>query len=143
VAIEDFKEQLNTTVQESYNQQDSPQDLDIAKSVNVDSDVVSIKEEQFDSKKSKKKRKQNCKKFVDDGRVIFDMSILNFGGNGANIDKLTADSKTESATKDDHKITKKEKRAILKAGFIVFLPKILTIVLGFVLAMLLLTLWLR
>ena len=111
------------------------------------------------SKKIKSpKAKKSKVKFIDDGRTIYDMSGLSKTGkadihrldtnNSNSTDKqnITSDNIQKDihrVTVDDYKITKKEKRGLIKGAFLAYLPKILTIILGLVFAMLIIQLWLN
>ncbi len=76
--------------------------------------------------KEKKKRK-----YVDDGHTIYNMDV----------DGLKWHDKKKK-NKDYLDLNKKERFAMLKAAFAVYLPKLLIILLGFTLAIILLYFWL-
>ncbi len=76
--------------------------------------------------KEKKKRK-----YVDDGHTIYNMDVDGFKWH---------DKKKKN--KDHLDLNKKERFAMLKAAFAVYLPKLLIILLGFTLAIILLYFWL-
>lgn len=78
-------------------------------------------------KKAKKKKKKII--YVDDGHTVYDMD----GVGGA-----------KHYEKDDGAhLTKKEKRAAIRAAFAAYLPKFLIVLLGFSIAAVLLYLWLK
>ena len=77
------------------------------------------------------KIKKKNKKFVDDGHTVYDMSIFN---EDKNIDK-------EKIKKQY--ITKKETHALIKAGFLSYLPYLIACIVGFGLAILVVMLWLK
>ena len=72
-------------------------------------------------------------KFVDDGRTLYDMSGLDdMHGTGARRDK-----------KDKIKMTRAEKRALIKAAFAHYAPIFFGVIVCFTLAALLIYLWLK
>lgn len=73
-----------------------------------------------------KKQKKQKNKFVDDGRTIYSMDGLS----------------KKHQKQDDLDITKKERRAMILAAFKVYIPRLLLILLGFVLAYFLIYFWL-
>ena len=77
-----------------------------------------------------RKKKPKVVYIEDDGRTLYDMS-----GVGSNVDKVKKD--------DGVKLSKKEKRAMLKAAFLYYLPKYLIIIGCFAVAAVLAWLWLN
>ena len=66
----------------------------------------------------------------DDGRTIYDMS--NVTNNKIKIDK-----------KDNLNVSKKENRAMIKAAFETYFPRLMIIIIGFSLAFLIIYFWLK
>lgn len=66
----------------------------------------------------------------DDGRTLYDMS--NVSQNKIKIDK-----------KDNLNVSKKETKAMIKAALEVYFPRILTVILGFTIAFLIVYFWLK
>lgn len=60
----------------------------------------------------------------------------------AYLNRAKRPSKTERM-QEKHKYTKKEQRAMIRAGFAAMLPRLLVIIIGFGLAALLVWIWLR
>lgn len=79
--------------------------------------------------KKNKPRKDN---YVDDGHTIYDMSGLC----GRGID-------TDPDNRDGIGLTKKEKRAAIRAAYLKYLPAVLATAVGFGLTMLLIYFWLH
>lgn len=79
---------------------------------------------------------KNKKKYADDdGRTIADMNVDGLPWyNGNKADKKIA---------DEDKPTRKERRAMMRAWFSVYLPRILAIVIGFGLAVAITVCWLN
>lgn len=76
-------------------------------------------------------KKDKNKEIIDDGHTIYDMDI---------------DGMPHRARKSNLAgivLTKKERRAIRRAALLHILPRLITVVLGFSLAMVLIWLWLR
>lgn len=78
-------------------------------------------------KKAKKKKKKIV--YVDDGHTVYDMD----GVGGAKHRKKD----------DDAALTRKEKRAAIKAAFLTYLPKFVMVLAAFTVAAVLLYLWLK
>ena len=83
-----------------------------------------------------KKKKVKIVYKEDDGHTIYDMSgvVDKFGRSGSNAKKQ--DSKNGGVY-----LTKKEKRALIKAGFKYYLPYLGIMLIGFAIAILLVYLW--
>ncbi len=75
--------------------------------------------------KNKKEKKKNV--YIDDGHTVYDMSGLD---------------KSKSKSDDGVQMTKKEKRAAVRAAFERFLPIFIGVLLCFTATMLLIRLWL-
>ncbi len=73
----------------------------------------------------------NKKKYVDDGHTIYNMDVDGFKWHDKKI-----------KNKEGLDLTKKEKFAMTRAAFTVYLPKILIILLAFILTIIMLYFWL-
>ena len=82
-----------------------------------------------ESEKAKKEKKQKPE-FIDDGRTVYDMSNLP--------PRTGAKKKGEGV-----EVTKKEKRAIIKAAYISYAPVIIIMIVCFLAVALLMWLWLK
>lgn len=81
-------------------------------------------------KDEKEKNKKQKPEFVDDGRTIYDMSNL--------------PPRTGAKKKDEGvEVTKKEKRAMIKAAYASYAPTVLIIIFCFFAVALLMWLWLK
>lgn len=89
-----------------------------------------LKKGENSAEKNKEKPKKQKTVFVDDGRTVYDMSNL--------------PPKTGAKKKDEGvEVTKKEKRAIIKAAYASYAPTILILLVCFSAVALLLWLWLK
>lgn len=84
----------------------------------------------INNQKSKivKMSKKDKQKYVDDGHTIYDMNV---------------DAKWNSQQKRTIYVSKEEKRAIIKAAFLAYFPKLLLVLCGFGLAIILIYFWLK
>jgi len=71
------------------------------------------------------------KKYVDDGHTIYNMDV----------DAKWSKSRFES--KKTIYVSKEEKRALIKAAFLAYFPKLLIVLIGFGLAIVLIYFWLK
>ncbi len=69
----------------------------------------------------------------DDGRTIADM----------NVDGMPWYNPTMGKVKNEDKPTRKEKRALIRAGYLAYLPAFLMVLLGFTAAVLIIYLWMH
>lgn len=76
-------------------------------------------------------KKEKKQKYVDDGHTIYDM----------NVDAPWNTKKVEQ--KDTVYVSKEEKKLLIKAAYLSYLPKFLLVLAGFVLAFVLIYLWLK
>jgi len=83
------------------------------------------------------KKKKEKEKFIDDGRTVADMNVEGF--------KWYVPEKVKAEQKKIHdlQITKKERRAMIKAALTTVLPVVLLYILGFFLVFVLIIIWLR
>ncbi len=79
--------------------------------------------------KQKNKEKKQNDQFVDDGRTIYDMQ---------NVPQAFYNKDKKQPLVD-----KEEKKALVKAAFATYLPMFLSVVVGFVAVLLLISLWLK
>ncbi len=77
------------------------------------------------------KAKKKKQKYEDDGHTIYDM----------NVDAYWRKDKKEN--KNKVYVTKEEKKALIKAAFIAYIPKLLLVLACFGFTMLLIYLWLK
>lgn len=77
-----------------------------------------------------KKNKKENQEYIDDGHTIYDMNV-------------DANWNTRSDNKKVIPVPKEEQRALIKAAFIAYIPKLLIVLFGFGLAILVIYLWLK
>lgn len=77
-------------------------------------------------------KKKNKKKFVDDGRTIYNMNVEGFRW----YDKKKRNENKIYVDKDD-------RNALIKAAFLSYLPIVIIILIGFTVAALLIFFWLK
>ena len=77
-----------------------------------------------------KKNKNEKKEYIDDGHTIYDMNV-------------DADWNTRSDNKKVIPVPKDDQRALIKAAFIAYTPKLLMVLFGFALAIVVIYLWLK
>lgn len=77
-----------------------------------------------------KTKNKNTKEYIDDGHTIYDMNV-DASWNKRN-EKLPSVS-----------VTKEERRALIKAAFLAYFPKLLLVLGCFFVAMILIYLWLK
>lgn len=80
--------------------------------------------------------RRNKKKYNDDdGRVIADMNVDGLPWYNPSCNKKSID--------EQDKLTKKEKRSLIKSGYLAYLPAFLSIIVGMGAAVMLIYLWLH
>ena len=92
-----------------------------------------MKRENSDSSKNPENNTENNNKFVDDGRTVYDMSGLN--------DMHSTGPRRKK--QENVNLTRKEKRALLRAAFAHYAPIFFGVIVCFTLAALLIYLWLK
>lgn len=82
------------------------------------------------------KEKNKVRYVEDDGRTLYDMS-------GITRTRISIKKDKKSKVSDNLMISKKERRAMIKAAFETYLPLVIMFIIGFGLAALLLYFWLK